>query len=319
MKAAIVTQAGQAAPTYADFPAPAAVAGQNLIRVTASSISHVTKSRASGRHYSAEGALPFVVGVDGVGVREDGQRVYFLLPPHPNGAMADLCVVDASHCIALPDDLDDCAAAAMAIPGMSSWAALMERGQLRTGETVLINGATGASGRLAVQIAKHLGAGKVIATGRDAASLDTLRSLGADVTIALTEDEDALQGALKSAFAQGVDIVLDYLWGASAQALIAAAARFGPDGVAVRYVQIGAASGADITLASAALRSSALQLMGSGIGSVPMPRLLAAIAGVLSAAPAAGFQIEIESMALEQVAQAWAMGDARKRVVLRPK
>ena len=318
MKAAIVTELGQTSPTYADFPMPTPMEGQHLIRVSAASISHVTKSRASGAHYSADGALPFVAGMDGVGVREDGQRVYFLLPAHPYGAMAELCVVDAEHCIVLPDDLDDCAAAAMAIPGMSSWAALMERAHLCPGETVLINGATGISGRLAVQIAKHLGAGKVIATGRHAASLDALRSLGADATVALTQDKDALQAALKHEFALGVDVVLDYLWGESAQALIEAAARFGPDGVPVRYVQIGAASGANITLPSTALRSSALQLMGSGMGSVPMPRLFAAIAGVLAAAPVAGFQITTQSMPLAQLEQAWAMDDARARMVLRP-
>jgi len=318
MKAAIVTKFGQASPTYADFPMPTPLEGQHLIRVSAASISHVTKSRASGAHYSADGALPFVAGMDGVGVREDGQRVYFLLPAHPYGAMAEFCVVDAEHCIALPNDLDDCAAAAMAIPGMSSWAALMERAHLCRGETVLINGATGISGRLAVQIAKHLGAGKVIATGRHAASLEALRSLGADVVVALTQEEGALQAALKHEFEQGVDAVLDYLWGESALALIKAVARFGPDGVPVRYVQIGAASGANITLPSAALRSSALQLMGSGMGSVSMPRLFAAITGVLAAAPTAGFQITTQSMPLAQVAQAWAMDDARARMVLRP-
>lgn len=318
MKAAIVTQAGQLAPIYADFPMPMPAAGQCLIQVKAASISHVTKSRASSAHYSADDALPYVAGVDGVGVLEDGQRVYFLLPTHPYGAMAELCVVDVEHCIPLPDGLDDAAAAAMAIPGMSSWAALVERAQLRQGETVLINGATGISGRLAVQIAKHLGAGKVIATGRHAASLDMLRSLGADVTVALTQDEDALQAAFKHEFERGVDVVLDYLWGDSAQALMAAAARFGPDGVPVRYVQIGAASGADITLPGAALRSSALQLMGSGIGSVPMRRLLLAIAGVLAAAPSAGFQVATRSMPLAQLAQAWAMEDTRDRIVLLP-
>jgi NADPH:quinone reductase-like Zn-dependent oxidoreductase len=318
MKAAIVTQAGQAAPAYADFPTPSATEGQHLVRVTAASISHVTKSRASGAHYSAAGALPFVAGIDGVGMRDDGQRVYFLMPPQPYGAMAEWCVVDAAQCIAVPDGLDDGAAAAMAIPGMSSWAALVERASLRAGETVLINGATGTSGRLAVQIAKHLGAGKVIATGREAASLAALHALGADVTVSLTQEADALQAAFKHAFEQGVDVVLDYLWGESAQALIVTAARFGPGGVPIRFVQIGAASGANITLPSAALRSSALQLMGSGIGSVPMPRLFAAIAGVLAAAPAARFEIETRTMPLAQVAQAWGADDARSRVVLRP-
>jgi NADPH:quinone reductase-like Zn-dependent oxidoreductase len=169
-----------------------------------------------------------------------------------------------------------------------------------------------------VQIAKHLGAGKVIATGRHAPSLDALRALGADVTVDLTQDEHALQAALKNEFSGRVDVVLDYLWGGSALALIAAAARFGPDGVPVRYIQIGAASSPHITLPSAALRSSAIQLMGSGIGSIAPASLLAAVAGVLTHASAKGFQIASQTMPLAQVAQAWGMDDARKRVVLQP-
>ncbi len=320
MKAAIVVEAGQP-PVYGDFGDPVAAPGQHLIRVTAASISHVTKSRASGTHYSATGALPFVPGIDGTGVDQDGQRVYFILPEQPYGAMAERCTVDADHCIALPDGLGDDTAAAMAIPGMSSWAALVERAQLRAGETVLINGATGSSGRLAIQIARHLGAGKVIATGRQAAAFDGLRRLGADVTIALTQDRGTLEAAFKAEFRQRVDVVLDYLWGPSAETLVVAAAKAGPEGVPIRYVQIGAAGGRSIDLPGAALRSSALQLMGSGIGSVPFPRLLQAIQGVLGAAPAAGFEIATEAMPLSAVGTAWAVdgtGHAGARIVLRP-
>jgi len=317
MKAALIEQAGQA-PVFADFTDPAPAPGLCIVRVTASAISHVTKGRASGAHYSADGGLPRVPGLDGVGVDEDGKRVYFILPEAPFGGMAERCLVDARRCIALPDGLADVDAAAMAIPGMSSWAALVERARLRAGETVLVNGATGASGRLAVQVAKHLGAKKVIATGRNAAALDELRALGADATIALTDDREALEKAFKAAFQQGVDVVLDYVWGPSAETLIVAAAKAGPEAVPIRFVQIGASGGSDIRLPSAALRSSALQLMGSGIGSIPQPRLLAAIRGVLETAPAAGFRIATRALPLAQVAQAWDAGDARSRVVLVP-
>jgi NADPH:quinone reductase-like Zn-dependent oxidoreductase len=318
MKAAIVSQAGQA-PAYGDFAAPAPAPGVSVIRVAASAISHVARSRASGAHYSADGgSLPFVAGVDGAGLDEGGRRVYFILPEAPHGAMAERCLVDSRRCIGLPDGLGDIEAAALAIPGMSSWAAFVERAHLRAGETVLINGATGASGRLAIQIAKHLGAKKVIATGRNRAAFDELRALGADVTLALTDDRDAMAKTLEAEFAQGVDVVLDYVWGPSAQALIVAAAKAGPEAVAIRYVQIGAISGADITLPGAALRSSALQLMGSGIGSIPQPRILASIRAVLEAAPAAGFRINARTMPLAQVAQAWDAGDAQSRIVLVP-
>ncbi len=212
MKAALIIAAGQA-PVYGDFTAPVAAPGKSLIRVTAASISHVTRSRASGWHYSADGALPFIPGIDGTGIAEDGQRVYFVLPEPPYGAMAEFCSVDARRQFTLPDSLSDDSAAAMAIPGMSSWAALVERANLRAGETVLINGATGTSGRLAIQIARHLGAGKVIATGRNTRSFDDLRLLGADVTIPLAQDREALEAAFQAEFQQGVAIVLDYLWG----------------------------------------------------------------------------------------------------------
>src|SRR5580704_2962418 len=148
MKAAVVSESGQV-PAYGDFPEPAAAPGKELVSVRSAAISHVTRSRASGRHYSASNDFPFVPGVDGTGVTAGGRRVYFLLPEKPYGALAQRCPVDAGHCIELADELTDDLAAAMAIPGMSSWAALQERAQLRRGETVLINGASGASGRLA--------------------------------------------------------------------------------------------------------------------------------------------------------------------------
>ena len=317
MKAAIVVEAGRA-PVWGDFRDPVATAGHALVRVTAASISHVTRSRASGSHYSSDGAVDFVAGVDGCGLAQDGRRVYFILPEAPFGAMAESTLVDERRCLPLPDDLGEETAAAMAIPGMSSWAALVERAQLRAGETVLVNGATGASGRLAIQIAKHLGAGRVVATGRRTQAFDDLRRLGADATIALTDDRDALENALKQEFRQGIDIVLDYLWGASAETAMVAAAKAGPEAVPIRFVQIGAVSGANITLPSAALRSSALQLMGSGIGSVPLPRMLAALHGVLTAAPAAGFEIATRSVPLADVGEAWTAADAEARIVLRP-
>jgi NADPH:quinone reductase-like Zn-dependent oxidoreductase len=317
MKAAMVMEAGQA-PVYGEFSDPVPAPGQSLIRVTAASISHVTRSRASGAHYSADGSLPFIPGIDGTGIGDDGQRVYFLLPEKPYGAMAEFCIVDDRHRFAIPDGLSEASAAAMAIPGMSSWAALVERATLRAGETVLINGGTGASGRLAIQIAKHLGAKKVIATGRQQKFFDDLRLLGADVTISLTQDNAALEKAFKNEFHQGVDIVLDYLWGISAETLVIAAAKAGPEGVPIRYVQIGSMSGANINLPSAALRSSALQLMGSGIGSIPFPKVLKAIQGVLGAAPSAGFTIATESVPLADVTKAWVAERAGSRIVLVP-
>ena len=133
MKAAIVVEAGQA-PRYGDFPEPVPASGEVRVTVNAAALSNVVKSRASGKHYSSSGQLPFVVGIDGVGHLDDGRRVYFVLPKAPLGSMVEITVIRPSQCVLLPDDLDDATAAAIANPGMSSWAALKERARLEAGE-----------------------------------------------------------------------------------------------------------------------------------------------------------------------------------------
>ncbi|WP_322053153.1 quinone oxidoreductase family protein [Paraburkholderia bannensis] len=315
MKAAVITHKG-AAPVYASFEEPAPVAGHTLVHVSASALSHVTRARASGTHYSSTGAFPFVAGVDGVGRRADGSPVYFFAPAAPFGGLAERTLVPDSHCVALPDALAPHLAAALAIPGMSSWAALMERARLSRGETVLINGATGASGRLAVQIAKHLGASKVIATGRHQPTLDALHALGADTVISLEQDGRALSDALEPHFRAGVDVVLDYLWGESARALLIGAAKGLPDAYPLRFVQIGSIAGSALELPSAVLRASAITLMGSGIGSVPLTRLLHSVEQVLQAAIPARLQIATHTAPLADIASQWGQVERRERVVL---
>jgi len=279
--------------------------------VTAATISHVVKSRASGAHYSASGQFPFVVGIDGVGWLDDGRRVYFVLPKPPHGSMAQQTVVPSAQCV----PLDDLTAAAIANPGMSSWAAYTERARLKVGETVLVNGATGSAGRLAVLIAKHLGARKVIATGRNVDALHSVAALGADVTIPLVGSAAALEDRFKEQFAEGVNVVIDYLWGTSAECLLIAGAKAGADAVPIRFVQVGSASGANITLPSAALRASAIELMGSGIGSIPLDRLVSAIGGLLQATVPGGFKIAATPVSLSDVERAWPNDDSTRRTV----
>jgi NADPH:quinone reductase-like Zn-dependent oxidoreductase len=185
MKAAVINGPGQT-PQYATFCEPTAREDEELIFVRASALSHLTKSRASGSHYSSDGHFPAVAGTDGVGRTANGKRVYFVLPEAPFGALAEKSFVKAQHCIPLPDDLDDITAVAIANPGMSAWAAMMERAHLKAGETVLVNGARGTAGRLAVQLAKYFGAAKVIATGRNEDELKEVKAFGADVTISFS-------------------------------------------------------------------------------------------------------------------------------------
>jgi NADPH:quinone reductase-like Zn-dependent oxidoreductase len=238
------------------------------------------------------------------------------MPEEPFGGMAESVAISVDRCIPVPDEVDDVTAAAIAIPGLSSWAALKERAHLIAGENVLINGATGTSGRLAVQIAKYLGAKRVVATGRNLEALEQLKAIGADDTIPLAQSPNELETAFKQQFGgEGVDVVLDYLWGQTAEILIVAAAKAGKEAVPIRFVQIGALSGGTITLPSAALRSSALVLMGSGIGSIPFEGLAAAIRGVLQAVVPGKLKIETKVVPLTDVEDTWNKDTGSSRVV----
>jgi NADPH:quinone reductase-like Zn-dependent oxidoreductase len=321
MRAAIVTAAGKT-PIYGDFEMPMAKAGEELISVRASALSQFTKSRASGAHYSAGDTFPAIAGSDGVGRTQDGRRVYFVLPEAPFGALAEFCPISSRRCIDLPDSQDDITAAAIANPGMSAWAALVERAHLVPGETVLIHGATGTAGRLAVQLAKYLGAGKVIATARNEKELEEVKLLGADVVIPFTlgllhpSGAKDFEHALREVFASGIDVVVDYLWGESAKAIIVAIAKTVEDSTPVRFVHVGGASGEEsIDLPGAALRSSAILLMGSGVKSLPMPVLFQSIRSVFEAVEPAGLKIATTVVPLSEVEAVWDKAAGRPRVV----
>jgi NADPH:quinone reductase-like Zn-dependent oxidoreductase len=320
VKAAIITKPEQT-PIYGEFSEPTEQPEEEVITMSASALSHFTKGRASGAHYSSDGAFPAVVGADGVGRTQDGQRVYFVLPEAPFGALAGKTRVRSGHCVPVPEGVDDITAAAIANPAMSSWAALAERAHIKSGETVLVNGATGIAGRLAVQIAKHMGASKVIAAGRDENALEELKVIGADVVIPFKVGplhpggSDEYENALKEQFAIGIDVVLDYLWGKSAETVIIAAAKAGKEAVPVRFIHVGGASGEDVRLPGAALRSSAIELMGSGINSIPFSRLLFAVSSVFQAVIPAHLQINTKTVPLSEVEKTWNANPGKSRIV----
>jgi NADPH:quinone reductase-like Zn-dependent oxidoreductase len=310
MKAAIVTSPG-IKPNYGEFQSPAWREGLEVVTVIAAALTNVTKGRAAGSHYSSDNHYPFVPGLDGVGTLADGRRVYFAMPEAPFGAMAEQTLVDPHRTIALPDNLDDVPAAALANPGMSCFAALVERAHFQAGEIVLINGATGAAGLVAVQVAKHLGARKVIVTGRNAQELETLRSFGADVVTPFDLRPENLQGvggfeqALTAAFADGLDVVIDYLWGTSARTIIVAVAKAIEDAHPVRFVQVGEASREPVELPGAALRSSAIQIMGSGLKSVPLSKLLEGVRQTFDLAAHSKLYLPTQAVPLSSVTENW--------------
>jgi NADPH:quinone reductase-like Zn-dependent oxidoreductase len=315
MKAAVVTGPNQT-PVYDDFKEPVAQQGEELITVKASALSRAAKGVAAGSHYSASGVYPMVVGIDGVGYTQGGRRVYFGRPVAPFGGMAEKVAVPAESCVPLPDEVSDVIAAAIANPGMSSVAALKARAAFKAGETVLINGATGTAGKLAVQIAKYMGAKKVIATGRDPAALRQVESLGADTTISLALDQKSLEEALGAEFSGGgVDVILDYVFGKSAETLLAVAARTSKNSRPIRYVSIGSTSSPEITLPSSVLRAVPVALMGSGFGSVPWKDIIAAVGDVMQAVGPAELQIETTTVPLADVEKTWNKDAGRSRVV----
>jgi NADPH:quinone reductase-like Zn-dependent oxidoreductase len=320
MKAAIVTAAGKT-PLYGHFDKPIAKSGEEIISVRAAALSNLTRSRASGAHYSSTGIFPAVAGTDGVGRTQDGRRVYFAMPEEPFGSLAEFCPIHFRRCVEIPDSVDDITAAAIANPGMSAWAALVERAHLVAGETVLVNGATGTAGRIAVQLAKHLGAAKVIATGRNVKELEEVKQLGADVVIPFALDPEHPSGAqdyeeaLKQAFSTGIEVVVDYLWGESAKTAIVALAKTIED-KPVRFVHVGGASGeANIELPGAALRSSAIMLMGSGVGSISRLSLVQSIRSVFEAAQPAGLKVAAKVVPLSEVEDVWDKATGKPRVV----
>lgn len=301
MKAAVVSQRG-ALPSYGDFADPAPTPGATVVSVHAAPLSPIVRALASGTHYATQAAAAFVPGVDGVGALPGGRRVYFLFPKAPFGSMAERALVPDDRMVAVPDALSSVQAAAIATAGLASWVALTRRARLQPGSTVLINGATGAAGSLAIQVARYFGAAKVIAVGRNALKLDRL---DADVKVAL---DDGAERSMRRQLELGVDVVLDFLWGAPALTLLRAATD-GRGTMAgeprLRYVQLGTAAGAEIPLRGDMLRSTGLELIGSGIGSVSLGELLMSAGELLAAAPTAGFRVPFESAPLSAVADVW--------------
>jgi NADPH:quinone reductase-like Zn-dependent oxidoreductase len=306
MNAAVV-ESFDRPPRYTTFADPVPAADEVLITVAAAALHPIVKALAKGSHYGSTGQLPFIPGVDGVGRTPEGARVLFGTMQPPYGTIAERSVAKRAVCTPIPDSLDDATVAAMMNPGMSSWAALEHRAHFVAGESVLILGATGSAGHMAVQVARRLGAKRIVAVGRNPEALEELRSIGADSIVSLHQDHDALVSAFRAELANGIDVVLDYLWGPPAVALLAALVQKGLDHDAprIRYIQIGNSAGPNIALAASVLRSSGLELLGSGFGSVSMANIFASLRSILQAAVEQPFKISLTTAPLRDVEKLW--------------
>lgn len=267
MKAAVIYQRDEM-PQYTDFPEPVVQNDDEvLITVKAAAIKHFDKGRASGKHYSsdADKKNATVIGGDGVGILTDGTRVFAL---GVSGMIAEKATVKKSSIIKLPAGIDDSIAAALPNSVAGSAMALRFRASMQKGETVLINGATGFTGKIAVQVARHYGAKKIIVTGRNQETLQSLIALGADEIISVNQDDEQFILQLKEIHNNTpVDIIIDYLWGHTAELILSAIKGNGSFTHKTRFVSIGAVTGDKIQLSAENLRSVDLQLSGSGLGS----------------------------------------------------
>ncbi len=317
MKAVVLNQLG-GVPRYEDFPDPIPEEGEVLVKVKAAALTRISKSRASGTHYDSYRMLPVVCGVDGVGLVEDGTRVFFGGCRLPYGTMSELTVVPKVRVGPIPDDVDALSAAALPNAALSSWLPLAYRAKLRRGETVVILGATGVAGKVAIQVAKHLGAGRVVAAGRNEQILKTLSNLGADAVISLAQNDEALMEAFaQEASKHPFDVVIDYVWGHPAEVVMAALMQHDlmAEESRVRYVSIGALAGTTASVPSAALRSSGLEIYGSGGGSVSYKAILETIPQMWALASTGKLKMDVEGVPLADAEKVWAQNEMGRRIV----
>lgn len=318
MKAAVVDRRG-GVPAIQDVPDPQPGDGEVLITVAAVAVENVDRAIVDGTHYTAgefQAALPAIPCFDGVGRLADGTLVGFggLKPPH--GALAEQVVVPATHTPPIPDGIEPATAAALS----SAISAMCMRtaGGFEAGETVLIQGATGVAGRLAVQVARLLGAGRIVVTGRDKAALDEVSALGADAVIDTTVDDEQLVQTFRDNAGDGYDVVVDYLWGRPtellARALVPDTFRFGKP---TRLVQIGESAGPDMRLSADALRTSGLEIYGAARNAATtIPQAYQQVVDWLHAGE---LSIPVVTMPLSAIAAAWARTDLRgRRLVIVP-
>jgi NADPH2:quinone reductase len=320
MKAAVINNFGET-PQYADFADPIPAGDEILIDVKALVLENFEKVVAGGEHYSSKSMypqFPAVVGHRGVGMTADGKLIGFGMMKPPYGTFAEKAVV--KNFVPVPDGIDAAIAAAIPPSALTSYLPLKHTAKIEKGETVLINGATGVSGRMAIQVAKLMGAGRVIGTGRNERSLKLLESLGADAVIDLKQSDEALlENFEKEKGENGFDIVFDFLWGHPAEVLMKS---FVPKDMRlpskrIRYIPIGAKAGAGAYVTGEMLRTSGLEL--SGMGKVTPEEISAGSSQVWEWIKENKLHMDIEKVPLADIEKAWLRNDlAGERLVIIP-
>ncbi|HUQ23853.1 MAG TPA: zinc-binding dehydrogenase [Gaiellaceae bacterium] len=310
MRAALIAELG-GLPELAERPEPS---GEAIYEIAAVSLNPIDVNVGAGRYFGGHPDFPYVPGSEGVGRAEDGTRVYLFgdgLGVARDGLLAERAAAPAALGIPLPDGVSDEIAASCGIAGMAGWMPVAWRAPVRKDDRVLVLGATGTVGLVALQAAKLLGAERVVAAGRNPERLERAAELGADATVSL--DEEDLVGAFKEAAGgDGPTHIVDTLWGPPAAAAIQSAAP------GWRLVQIGQSAGAEVALASASIRGKMGEIYGFTDFAVPKDEFREQYLRLAAHAAAGAIVLDIVSYPLEQIAEAWqrqADGAAAKLVV----
>lgn len=309
MKAAVLHQLGTN-PKFETFNDPQPNTEQAVVTIKAAAIKQLDKIKASGKHYTKYPHFPIVIGTDGAGILEDGTPIYAW---GITGMLAEKALVQKNNWTVLPDGLSFETAAALPNALIGSDMALLYRAKMEAGQTILINGATGVTGKIAVQIAKYRGASKIIVTGRNEEILKELKGLGADEVISLKQDDESIIEQLQQIHNNSpIDIVLDYLWGHPVELIFQAFKSLPPR--RMKLVTVGEMAGSTISLTSATLRSTQIELLGSGIGSITTEEMASYVREILPVvfklAASGKLVIDIETVPLSNIEQVWSKQEA---------
>ena len=294
-------------PEIGEAPDPVRGEGEALIRVLAVPLNPIEINVGAGRFYGGHPPLPFVPGGEAVGrvVEAETLAPDTLVWAHGgglgtkrDGTLAELLSVSEDVLVSLPPDVDPALAGALGVAGLAGWLPVAYREPVKEGETVLVLGATGTVGLVAMQAARLLGAGRVVAAGRRPEALERAKRLGADAVVSLEADD--LVAAFKEACGgDGPSLVIDPVWGEPAVAAATAAAP------AARLVNIGQSAGAAAPFLSADVRGKQLAILGYSNFATPREVINREYLRLLEHARAGEIEVEIKTFPFERVAEAW--------------
>ena len=309
MRAAVIRQPG-ATPALNEFADPQPGQGVSVGTLVAASLNPLDIAIVNDQFPVRRLQPPYIAGYEAVVQLGDGTRCYLTGPPAPYGTLAELVPVPDSAAFPVPADLDPVLAAALGVAGLVGWLALDYRGHLQPGETVLVLGAGGSAGQLAMQSARILGASRVVGAARGKA-LEQAADHGADAVVDLADDQ-AIDAGLAAAAPGGYDVIVDFLWGGLAPYAIDHAR------VGARYVQVGSAAGPTSTIAAPAVRNKLLTLVGHGLAATPAEVRRSAYAQLMHHAVDGELTLDLEQTRLDDISQTWEhlkTGAPRKLVV----